>query len=130
MASQTGRPEVYVRPFPTGEGARQVSANGGVTPRWRRDGKELYFMTSYEHGTMMAVPIEPDGTTLSSGAPEALFGVDMAIVPHSTLTPNFHTYAVTPDGQRFVMPLPVSSLHASGGTPITVVLNWTALLND
>jgi eukaryotic-like serine/threonine-protein kinase len=130
MANHTGRPEIYVRPFPTGEGARQVSANGGVTPRWRRDGKELYFMTSYEHGTMMAVPIETEGTTLSSGVPEALFGVDMAIVPHSTLTPNFHTYAVTPDGQRFVMPLPVSRLHAGGGTPITVVLNWTALLND
>jgi Tol biopolymer transport system component/tRNA A-37 threonylcarbamoyl transferase component Bud32 len=130
MATQTGRPEIYVRPFPTGEGARQVSSNGGVTPRWRRDGKEIYFMTSYEHGTMMAAPIETDGTTLSSGVPEALFGVDMAIVPHSTLMPNFHTYAVTPDGQRFVMPLPVSRLHAGGGTPITVVISWTALLAD
>jgi Tol biopolymer transport system component len=128
MSSHTGAAEIYVRPFPTGEGARQISANGGVTPRWRRDGKELYFMTAYDHGTMMAVPIETEGATLSSGEPEPLFTVEMAIVPHSTLMPNFHTYAVTADGQRFVMPLPVSRLLGVGAMPITVVLNWPALL--
>jgi Tol biopolymer transport system component len=130
MSTQTGRIEIYVRPFPSGEGARQVSTNGGVTPRWRRDGRELYYMTSYEHGTMMAVPIDLTGEAVAVGTPEALFAVDLAVVPHSPLTPNFHTYAVTPDGQRFVLPLSLSTLRAAGAAPpaITVVLNWTSLL--
>ena len=88
-------------------------------------------MTSYDHGTLMAVPVESDGATPAFGAPEPLFPVDMAIVPHSTLAPNFHTYAVTPDGERFVFPLPVSTLRAgSGSAAITVVVNWSALLGS
>jgi hypothetical protein len=55
----------------------------------------------------------------------------MAIVPQSTLVPNFHTYAVTPDGQRFVLPLPVSTLQSgSAAAGITVVLNWSTLVDD
>ena len=131
MSTLTGRPEVYVRAFPAGEGARQVSTNGGVTPRWRLDGQELYYMTGYDHGTMMAVPVETDGTALTFDAPDPLFPIDMAIVPHSTLVPNFHTYAVTRDGQRFVLPLPVSTLRSgSASAAITVVLNWSTLLGD
>jgi hypothetical protein len=130
MSSLTGRPEVYVRAFPTGEGARQVSTNGGVTPRWRLDGTELYYMTGYDHGSLMAVPVETSGDALTFGVAEALFPVDMAIVPHSTLVPNFHTYAVTRDGQRFVLPLPVSTLRSgTAAAAITVVLNWSALLD-
>jgi Tol biopolymer transport system component/tRNA A-37 threonylcarbamoyl transferase component Bud32 len=128
LSTLTGRPEIYVRGFPEGEGARQVSINGGVTPRWRGDGKELYFMTGYDHGTLMAVTVET-GDELVVGVPEALFPIDMAIVPHSTLTPNFHTYAVTRDGQRFVLPQPVSMLRSGSASAITVVLNWSALLD-
>jgi hypothetical protein len=77
----------------------------------------------------MAVPIEVAGTALMPGIPEELFGVDMAIVPHSTAVQNFHTYDVSPDGQRFVIPVPVSTLRGDRtSTAITVVLNWTALL--
>ena len=42
-SNETGRSEIYIRPFPEGPGKIQVSVNGGVFPRWRRDGKELYF---------------------------------------------------------------------------------------
>jgi hypothetical protein len=129
-SSSAGRPEVYVRAFTTGEGARQVSTNGGVTPRWRLDGTELYYMTDYDHGTLVAVPLETSGDALTFGVAEALFPVDMAIVPHSTLVPNFHTYAVTRHGQRFVLPLPVSTLRSgTEAAAITVVLNWSASLD-
>jgi serine/threonine protein kinase/Tol biopolymer transport system component len=131
LSAQTSRAEIYVRAFPQGEGARQVSTNGGVTPRWRSDGNELYYMSGYDHGTMMAVRVESRGAALEFGAAEPLFPVDMAIVPHSTLVPNFHTYAVTPDGQRFVLPLPVSTLQSgSAAAGITVVLNWSTLVDD
>jgi hypothetical protein len=88
-----------------------------ATPRGRLDGTELYYMTGYDHGTLMAVPVGTNGDALTLGNAEALFPVDMAIVPHSTLAPNFHTYAVTRDGQRFVLPLPVSTLRSGTAPP-------------
>ena len=131
MSIPSGRTEVFVRPFPTGEGVWQVSTSGGVTPRWRKDGKELYYMTRYDHGKLMAVPVEASGGTFVPGISQELFGVDMAVVPHSTAVQNFHTYAVAPDGQRFLIPVPVSLLRAEGSTAsIVVVLNWTALLQE
>jgi hypothetical protein len=77
----------------------------------------------------MAVAIEESGGALALGAPQGLFVADMAIVPHSTAVQSFHTCDVSPDGQKFVLPLPVATLrgeHAS--TAIAVVLNWTSLL--
>ena len=131
MSIPSGRTEVFVRPFPTGEGVWQVSTGGGVTPRWRKDGKELYYMTRYDHGKLMTVPVEAAGDTFVPGVPQELFGVDMAVVPHSTAVQNFHTYAVAPDGQRFLIPVPVSLLRDEGPTAsIVVVLNWTALLQE
>jgi Tol biopolymer transport system component len=128
MSTPTGRTEIYVRPFPAGDGVWQISTSGGVTPRWRYDGRELFFMSSYDHGKLMAVELDAEGDQLVPGTPRELFAIDMAIVPHSTVVPNFHTYAVAPDGERFVIPMPVSALRGErAGNVITVVLNWTAL---
>src|SRR5262249_41320951 len=70
-SNETGRPEIYVRPFPSGEGKRQVSANGGMAPRWRRDGKELFFMTP--QSKMASVKINVAGSSLNYDAAMELF---------------------------------------------------------
>jgi Tol biopolymer transport system component len=126
-ASTTGRLQIYVRPFPSGDAVFPVSTAGGVTPRWRPDGKELFYMTSYDRGTLMAAAVRGEGSTFVSGTPKELFDTGIRTPPHSAIIPTYHTYAVSPDGNRFLIPRPSSSL---GGTaadpPITVVLNWTA----
>jgi eukaryotic-like serine/threonine-protein kinase len=130
MSDRNRQMEVYVRPFPSGDGVWQISTTGGIAPRWRRDGRELYYMTAYDRGKMTAVSIDTAGGAIRAGIPEELFSVDMAIVPHSTVVQNFHPYVVSPDGQRFLMPLPASTLSGENSSEaIIVVLNWTALLD-
>jgi Tol biopolymer transport system component len=128
MTSTTGRAEVFLRTFPAGDGLWQVSTSGGLTPRWRADGKELYYMTAYDQGQVMAVSFNATGGAPEISMPQRLFDVDLAIVPHSNAVQNFHPYDVSPDGERFVLPLPVSALQDDELARITVVVNWPALL--
>jgi Tol biopolymer transport system component len=115
-SEESGQWQVYVISFPTGEQKRQISINGGTQPRWRQDGKELYYLAP--DGKMMAV----DVTTFSgigSGIPRALFDTGLVVEP------TLDQYAVTPDGQRFLLLKPVAG---AAPTPITVVVNWAASL--
>ena len=115
-SDESGRSEVYVQPFP-GPGAKsQVSTAGGVQPRWRGDGRELFYRE--DNGRFMAVPISAPGTAFEAGTPRALFDL------RATSTPGTH-YDVTADGQRFIVSVPV---QAEGASPLTLVLNWPALL--
>ncbi len=123
-SNETGRPEIYVRPFPSGEGKWQISTNGGNFPRWRRDGKELFYMSIATLGKMISVKVNPAGTTFEYGDPVELFDSGYVNVGH---TSNYHPYAVSADGQRFLIPRPeVTGGPDAAATPITVVLNWTA----
>src|SRR5262245_63140004 len=63
-SNETGRSEIYIKPFPEGPGKIQVSVNGGVYPRWRRDNKELYFMNLVSLGEMMASDIRVSGASI------------------------------------------------------------------
>jgi Tol biopolymer transport system component len=128
-ASTSGRLEVYVRPFPSGDRVYPVSTGGGVMPRWRSDGKELFYATSYDRSKLMVVAVDSEGTEFVSGAPQELFDTGMVLSPHSTAIPTYHGYAVSRDGMRFLIPRPVSRLQSDAAdTPIIVVLDWTALL--
>jgi Tol biopolymer transport system component len=70
VSDESGRAEIYVRPFP-GPGSRvQVSSEGGVEPVWSRDGRELFFMNGRD---LLAVPIQT-GSALTAGCPQVLFG--------------------------------------------------------
>ena len=71
QTNESGRFEVVVQPFPDAGGKWQVSTAGGVAPRWRADGKELYFLAP--DATMMAVPVTAAGTSFEAGTPVALF---------------------------------------------------------
>src|SRR5262245_51562617 len=105
--SVAGRFEIYVKPFPTGSGQVQVSKEGGVFPRWRGDGKELYFLSQGSQGQMMAADITVTGSTIKSGAPHALFDSGYLNLFHAT--GNYHVFSVSRDGQRFLIPRPAST---------------------
>ena len=89
-----GSDEVHVRPFPAGEGKWQVSIDGGDSPLWRPDGREL----AYRRGeAVMAATITP-GPSLSFGRPQVLYRGNYI----ATVT-RYPDYDVAPDGRRFLM---------------------------
>jgi len=109
-----------VQPFSetssTPAGKFQVSADGGSQPRWRRDGKELYYIAPDRRLIAVEVKIGPP---FEHRAPRALF---TAWIPGNPLASYFH-YAPAPDGKR----LPIDSqVEETASMPIDVVLNWTA----
>jgi serine/threonine protein kinase len=123
-STESGRDEVYVRPFrpdsvaalgagstPPG-GKWQVSRGGGVEPRWRADGKELFYYGI--DGTMMAAPVKT-GDVFEAGTPQPLFWVRAR---------GYLRYDVTADGQRFLINTP----SGEGASALSVVLNWTTKL--
>jgi Tol biopolymer transport system component len=116
QTNESGRFEVVVQPFPGAGGKWQVSTAGGAAPRWRADGRELYFLAP--NATMMAVPVTAAGTSFETGTPVALFPT--RIVDGGTVTQNRPQYAVARDG-RFLINQPVADATAA---PITLILNW------
>jgi Tol biopolymer transport system component len=114
QSDETGIPQIYVRPFPEGAGNKyQVSAEGGPArwPRWRGDGKELFFDVP---PNLMAADIRVTGNSVQPGIPHVLFPRFSS--PNAAVhTPEYHRYAVTPDGQRFLIPQQPGPTLAAGG---------------
>ena len=106
-----------VRPFPKGQGRWRISTNGARQARWRRDGKELFYI---EEDTLVAVGVKTQ-PTFSVGSVERLF--------ESThfQDSDSHVYDVSADGQRFIIPEP---LEEEGRATIRVVQNWFAEFKD
>ncbi len=119
QSNESGRFEIYVQPFPGPGGKFQVSNNGGAQPRWNKNGKEIFYVSL--DSKMMATPVKlsPDGQSMETGTPAALFPVRIAGGPVSGV--NKQQYAVSSDGQRFLVNLAVDEGAAS---PITLIYNW------
>ena len=113
VSNESGRFEVYVRPFPDGGGKWQVSTNGGASARWSKDGKELFYI---EGATLMSVAVST-AAGFSAGAATPLFEHPGFYGTDST------TYDVAADGQRFVLVEDVESEEA-GAPSIHVIENW------
>ncbi len=119
VSDESGRNEVYLRPFPQGGPQTVVSSDGGTQVRWHRDGKELFYV---EDGSLVAVPVSTE-PTLSLGAPTRLFE-HVGLVREGRQE---RGYDVSADGQKFVVAEPV------GETPkasIRVVQNWYEEFRD
>ncbi len=114
-SDESGRFEVVVEPFPGGGSRKQISTSGGRQPLWRRDGKELFYIDSNEY--LVAVPVTTNGTALEIGNPRILFQAELR-------TPWASNYAVTSDGQRFLLNTYRGESEVS---PTIVVLNWAEL---
>jgi hypothetical protein len=105
----------------------QISTNGGLYPRWRSDGRELFYMSEPTLGKMLAVDVKSSGTAFEHGTPRELFDSPYVNLPPGRGGGPYHTYAVSADGQRFLIPHPASSSGAANLTiPIVVVMNWAA----
>ena len=121
-SDQSGRFEVYVRPYPRAEGQWTISVAGGEQPRWRGDSKELFFWAA--DGKMMAVPVKAAAgptPTFDAGAPVTLFDA------HRTPGGGRFGYDVTGDGKRFLI-VTTSSPVPPPSPPLNVVVNWNAAL--
>ncbi len=116
-SNETGSMEIYVSPFRGGTGKWQVSSAGGQEPRWRQDGKELFYLSA--EGKMMAVAVK-SGTSFEAGSPAALFQTHRR-QPVSSL--DRFSYDVSGDGQRFLIATKVDEANAA---PLSVILNWAS----
>jgi dipeptidyl aminopeptidase/acylaminoacyl peptidase len=119
VSNETSQPEVYVRPFPSGAGKWKVSTNGGVEPRWRRDGKELFYLQP--DGLLrrlMVAGIQPASRPVFEvGAPKPLFAARLISF---VIQSNAFSYSVSADGQRFLMNTQVSVVEPT----LNVIVNW------
>jgi Tol biopolymer transport system component len=119
QSNESGRNEVYVAPFPGPGGKWQISTAGGSFPRWRRDGRELYYLAP--DNNLMAASVSGDGAAFQVGVVRALFEVRVRAVPVGGGYP----YDFSADGQRFLVN---TLMQEAASAPITVVVNWTAAL--
>ena len=118
-SNESGAWDVYVQPFPALDRKWRISPDGGSQPRWRADGRELYYVAADQR--LMAVSVTAD-SEFKAGVPSPLFQLRM--VPFPPTQPR-QQYAVAAKGDRFLVntfvepPIP---------TPVTIILNWTAAL--
>lgn len=123
-SNESGRFEIYVRPFPEPGGKWQVSTAGGTQLRWRRDGKELFYVAPDNRLMAVLLGLAADARAVDVGAPVALFPTRLASGASIGSVGSIATaqYDIAPDG-RFLMNVAVDETTAP---PITIVQNWTA----
>ena len=111
MSNESGRDEIYVARFENPGEKWRISTTGGRSPRWRRDGKELFYLAADKK--LMSVTVKSAAATFEAGSPTSLFKIDSIIEGD---------YEAAADGQRFLIN---SSVTGAQSLPFTVVLNWT-----
>jgi Tol biopolymer transport system component len=113
QSKESGRDEVYIRPFPGPGGKWQVSTGGGTRPRWRGDGKELFYLS--EDLKITAAEVRADAKSVEITSVKPLFPIEYLSVS------SVNVYSVTADGQRFLVETPSNEANS---TPFTLVVNW------
>jgi len=121
ITTESGRYEVYVEPFRRRGEKVRVSTGGGGQPRWRGDGKELFYLSP--DGSLMAVDVEEGPTGPKVGIPTTL--IPARDLEATVQGPDYHDYAVSADGQRFLVK---KSAESHGRRRIHVLLDWPSLL--
>src|SRR5258706_8227283 len=119
-SNETGTNEIYVSPFPSANGKWQVSNAGGQEPRWRQDGKELFYLSA--EGKMMAVGLK-SGASFKAESPLALFQTQRR-QPISSFA--VFSYDVSGDGQRFLV---ITKVDEANTAPLSLLLNWVSQMD-
>jgi serine/threonine protein kinase len=119
-SNESGKWEIYVTSFPDAHGRWQISSGGGEQPRWRGDGKELFFLSL--DGKMMAATVTT-GAHFDAGTPVVLF---QSTPRQPILVYDLFVYDVSRDGQRFLINTQVKQAESA---PMSVILNWPAKLD-
>src|SRR5262245_59978358 len=121
MSNETGAPEIFVQSFPPSGARWRISTGGGLTPRWRADSKELFYV-ELARRMMMSVEIR-SSPAFEAGPPRPLWdAAGLRVLGGRGGGANFD---VTPDGQRFLV---IKTDSDESKRPITLVQNWTAAL--
>ncbi|HKP69237.1 MAG TPA: protein kinase [Pyrinomonadaceae bacterium] len=115
-SNETGKTEVYIESFPRGNGKWQISTTGGDGVQWRSDGKELFYLAA--DNNLMAVTITVTSSGIDASRPAILFPTT---APQGAITDDKNNFAVSPDGQKFLINTQANTTNAQ---PITLVLNW------
>lgn len=114
-SDESGQQEIYVQSLPARDDSKtKVSNTGGEFPRWRRDGRELFYLAS--NGMLTAVPVRQAASALVFGKPVPLFRLGWSSGPHA------YSYDVASDGQRILALVPTNP----AGSGLTLLLNWQA----
>ncbi len=119
VSNESGRNDVYVASFGGAGGKWQVSTAGGTVPRWRRDGKEIFFLSP--ESKLMAATANGQGNAFEVGAVQPLFDVRPRL--EGFAGSNGWSYAVSANGQRFLVN---TLVEQAVSPPIAIVVNWTA----
>jgi eukaryotic-like serine/threonine-protein kinase len=117
VSNESGRDEIYVVPFPRADGRWQVSTSGGSWPRWRGDGRELFYVAA--DGNVMAVPVNARSAGFLNDPPARLFQLNPQLLGSIA-----YLYDVSDDGTRFLVNRSTGTMTPA---PLTVVINWSAL---
>lgn len=123
VTNESGRTEVWVASFPSGEPRRRVSTSGGTMPQWTDLGSEIVYVSNDKQVTAVAFHAGSAGVEI--GAPQALFPIEGLLDIDRASLGTENTFAATSDGRRFL-----AAVHApdSATAPIKVLVNWPALL--
>ena len=123
-STETGRDEVYVRPFPGSQGGKwQISTNGGINPKWAHSENELFFIDG--NGQMVSAKVEAEGA-FRVGERQVLFSMVERFLDGA---PNYASWDVAPDDQRFVM-LQIGGGDSGEASHLVVVQNFFRELNE
>jgi Tol biopolymer transport system component len=114
QAEDSGRPKVFVMPYPATGDKWEISPDGGAQPIWRADGAELFYVAP--DNSVMAVDVRAEQATVQFGTPRRLFRAPIVVLP--ARQPSW-TWDVSPDGQRFLLILGIDD-----EAPVTLVTNW------
>ncbi|MGA9625407.1 MAG: hypothetical protein WBQ65_13120, partial [Bryobacteraceae bacterium] len=117
QSDETGRWEVYIQAFPEPRGATRISTGGGQYPQWGAGGRELFYVSP--DNKLMAVSLKVGADAVDPSAPRELF-------PLPTVEVGWSPYDTAADGQRFL----VRATPAQAAQPLTVIVNWPALLKQ
>jgi Tol biopolymer transport system component len=116
QSDESGRYEVYIDAFPEPRGKVRISTGGGALPQWGSGGHELFYLSP--NSKLMSVKLKPDAGSLKPSEPHELF-------PLPAFDPDLSPYEAGSDGQRFL-----ALENAKHAAPLTVIVNWPALLNN
>ena len=119
QSDENGKDQVYARPFPGPGGKWLISTSGGTRPHWRRDGKEIFYLS--EDNNLMAAEIRASGSTFEVGTVRPLFKTNPVIAVGGIAYVGGAAYDVTADGKRFLVNAWVDEVSSA---PITLVVHW------
>ena len=120
----SGRREVWIASFPSGEIRRQVSVGGGASPEWGEGSSEIVYLS--DDGRLMSARVRGEPTTVDVGAPRALFAIPNLGEVDQMSFPTANVFVAASNGQRFLVAVRV---HNPDAPPINIVVNWRALLS-